>query len=498
MRTTHFLSLLFLLTTACSHGYRADLLPTPNPALQEALDQSCEEAPFTVGECLPDDWWYLFKDEQLADFIETALEHNPTLHKAHANILMAYYAANRVRSGLFPHLNWGGDVSRQKLSETGLIPFNPNPPQGSAPFAVPGDSLLIPVYFTQYETELNLVWDFDVWGKTRNTLCAALGEMQARIADEAFARLQLAVAVASAYYQLQIDYLRHEIAQAYVDNQSQTATLLSERERGHVDNNLPYQNAQAALSSARQSILQIEGDTAIHETALRAYLAGDLRESITPLKIAAQPLPRVPIPCDLPMHLLAHRPDITAQLWLIESAGKLVEVAQAGFYPDFNLAAFFGYQTLTLSKLFQWPSSFFNVDPAFSLPIFQGGRLIADLRGSEVNYNLAVYDYNALVLKAAQEVLDGITSLRTTAAQLQEAEQRVQHETERYNLTKLRLENGIVSALDLLAVEQSLLVARDQEAVLLRSTIQSMLALVKALGGGYETCYVDEAAANET
>ena len=111
------------------------------------------------------------------------------------------------------------------------------------------------------------------------------------------------------------------------------------------------------------------------------------------------------MPHNLPLHLISQRADIAAQIKLIQSAGDLIKVAEAGFYPDFNLNAFFGFQTIHFAQLFKWDSTFFNVDPAMTLPIFDGGRLIADLRKSEIDYNGAILQYNQLVIDAASEVL---------------------------------------------------------------------------------------------
>ena len=197
----------------------------------------------------------------------------------------------------------------------------------------------------------------------------------------------------------------------------------------------------------------------------------------------------MPLPKDLPVHLLAYRPDITAQLWLIESAGKLIEVAKAGFYPDFNLTAIFGYQTIHLSKLFIYPSTYYNVDPAFTLPIFDGGRLLANLRGSEINYDLAILQYNELVINAVRDVLDGIAVLKNSYEQYQEFKNRRSQLEQIFNLTKLRVENNLNSNLDYLSSEQNMLVARDQEVVALGNTIQAALTLIKAVGGGYDACY---------
>lgn len=479
-------SLVLLMTvTSCTASSRAQPIDPPAVALDIAVQDAGTDPLFKTTEYLPQDWWILFEDEQLTEFIQLAFARNPTLHVALANILMAAYNAQRVRAMLFPNLSLGADVSRQKFSETWLIPFNKTP-KGTTSTPTTTGLTGIPIYFTQFETELTLTYEFDIWGKNRDTWYAALGEMQARTADEAFVRLQLGISLAKVYFQLQTNYKRQEIAQALVNNKILYREYIWQRMNANLENILALNTAEADVSSAKQTLLQIQGDIAVEEYQLKAYLAGNFEEEIFNANIVKQPLPKVPLPADLPLNLIARRPDITAQLWLIESAGRLINVAKAGFYPDFNLSALFGFQTIHLHELFRWPSTYFNVDPAVSLPIFNGGRLVANLRGSEVNYDLAIFQYNSLVLDAAQEVLEGIAVLRNADQQLQEFKKNTGYQEELFKLTSLRTAYNLNSSLDTLVHEGNLLVARDREMQALGNTIGATLNLIKALGGGYQ------------
>ena len=115
---------LLWLTSGCSSGPRAQPIDLPTEALLSATEDAAQDPRITYTEILPSDWWTLFNDDQLTAFIQTAFERNPTLQEARANILLAYYNADKVRSTLYPNINWGADVLREKLSETGIIPFN--------------------------------------------------------------------------------------------------------------------------------------------------------------------------------------------------------------------------------------------------------------------------------------------------------------------------------------------------------------------------------------
>lgn len=162
-----FLSALSL--TGCTSGPQAQPIDLPSAAIESATVEAAQDPLFeSETDWIPQDWWTIFRDDQLTSFILHTLERNPTLQAATAKIDLAKTIADRTRSSLFPMINWNGDVSRQKFSETGIIPFNatPTPTAANTPIAATGGLLGIPVYFTQTETELILTYDFDVWGKT--------------------------------------------------------------------------------------------------------------------------------------------------------------------------------------------------------------------------------------------------------------------------------------------------------------------------------------------
>lgn len=506
-----FLTLCFL-STSCTIGQRAQSIIPPKEALNQ-IEMGSNSIIEKTEELIPNQWWTLFQDSQLTGFLETAFAHNPTLQAAFSKIRYAKANADLVKSSLYPQIFFGSDVSRQKLSETGIIPFNNNT-SGMAsaqrgdsqtgasttiPGLLPGAGLAtpllagvdkIPVYFTQYEGEFALTYEFDIWGKNRKKWQAAIGEIKSKLADTAFIQLELGIAIARTYYQIQTNYRRKELAKQLVKNRERKIQFIKDRIKGNLDPIQLLEQTKIELASTQQYLLNIERALVIDEYQLKAYLANDFLENITDKHIEELPLPKIPFPNDLPLHLISQRPDIIAQIWLIESADNLIDVAKIGFYPDFNLFALFGYQTLYLHKLFNWKSSYFNVDPAITLPIFDGGRLMANLRESEVNYDSEIYHYNQLIINAAQEVLTSMATLKNDQKQLETFKEQVDQQEKLLNLTQLRINHHLDSGLNYLAQEETLLYARDQELTALGNTLQSILLLIKALGGGYDPCYI--------
>jgi len=464
---------------SCGWGHRALTIRPPYAALESAVQETDSNLLVESEGWIPREWWCLFQDDQLKEFILTAFRRNPTLQEAQAQILLAIARAEKIRANLFPLLIGSADASAQKISKTGVIPFGttniPNTPESR-----------IPVYFRLYEIQAKLTYEFDVWGKNRNALCAAIGEVKSNIADNAFAHLQLGISIAQVYYFLQINYKLQQIAKALVTNRENYLKLVQQRVQDNLDNGLNLSLIEAQLAEVRQALLQIEGETAVYEHQLKAFLAENFEETICPVHIVEQPLPRVPLPCTLPLNLISHRPDIMAQLWLIKSACKRIEVARAQFYPDFNLSALFGFQTIHFRELFKWPSTYYNIGPAVSLPIFDGGWLLGNLHESQINYDLAVFEYNNLILNAVKEVLDGIALVTYAEKELGQAKEALDSQEHLLYLSALRVEHNLDSNLDFLNNEANFLNAQNQEVTALGNTLQGILSLIKALGGGYD------------
>lgn len=474
--TGRLLLFLGIISSSCSSNCLIDPIEPPQEALEEA------SSGFQEGDPLPNAWWTIFNDTQLTGWIEQALDQNPTLQMAAEQIRAASLVADRVKSALYPYIWLGADVSRQKLSTTGVLPFKsgPNTPVISAP-----TTPAIPEYFTLYETELNLTYEFDFWNKNRNRFRAALSEMQAKQADFDLASLELSVAIAETYFDLQIDYARKEIAERFVRNREAFLDLVKERVAGHIDTEITEESAASDLTDARKIVLEAEGEIAVLQYKLLAYLAGNFKEEILPIEV--QPIPIIAVPENLPLHLIANRPDIASQLWLIRSADRQIEIAEAEFYPDFNLSAFLGFQTIHFTELFKWPASvFFNVDPAMTLPIFDAGKRMANLRESEVNYNLAVLKYNELVINAAKEVLTALAVLQNQTLRLEENEKKLNQQQTLDRLTSLKLEHSLANGLDELISEANVLKAEDQWVVAKGRVIRALLELIYSLGGGYD------------
>lgn len=499
---TYIRFLFFIFLIGCSPQVCTNVEPAVLP--EGSIEYHSEEAvtnntTFTPVEWIPIDWWNYFEDSQLDNYIRTAIAKNPTLEKAQMQILVALYKADAVKAALYPNVALSGSVQRNKLSKTGIIPSAPTtitiPGVPGGPGIPITPAMSIPFYFTLYQTQFTLFYDFDLWSKNRNTLCAAIGEYNASIADAALAQLSLSLSVAEVYFKLQTALERKRILERVVENNEIYLGLIEERVKFNVDTVSNVYTAQSELTTARQALYQVEAEIVINDAQLKMYLAGDFDEVVTPICLEEKAPIRAPLPENIPLNLISHRPDITAQLWLINSAGCMIEVAKAGYYPDFNLSGLGGLQTIRLKDLLEARSFYGFLGPAFSLPFFDGGLLNANLDSSAVNYDLAILEYNHLVQKAAKEVIEGIGLVQIAQKQLIDFQSDVEYRYKNYQLSQERIAGNVGTRLDSILKEQAFLTAKDGELVAIGNKLQALLKLFKALGGGYDTngacCYCE-------
>lgn len=493
LRTTYLLIISSLLAGCFTVTPRALPYEIPYTAVEEEVEIKAQDPIFEPVEWIEEDWWLIFNDSQLNCLIEKALFNNPSLQAAKARILAASYNVEGLSAALYPSITQGGSVQRNKLSKTGVIPAGnsstgatpSNNPATSSPGIPTPSSGVIPFYYTLYQSAFSLFYDFDLWDKNKNAVRAAVGQYNASFADEALARLVLSISVAQAYFQLQVDYKRLEVAKERVANRERYLELNSKRIQQNLENMITFHEAENLLAVAKQGLLQIEASVEIDQHQLKALLADEFDEEFINVPL---PLPTVPLPTEIPLHLIAHRPDIITQLWLIESAGYQIEIAKVGYLPDVNLMGIFGLQTIHFRQFFEALSTFGNIGPTYTLPVYDAGLLKSQFDSTEVNYDLAIYDYNNLVLTATREVLDSLSLITSYRKQFQVFEEETSYQAKILHLTELRKKYNLNSEIDVLTRKESYLQSQDSQLVALGNTFQAVLSLVKALGGGYDVC----------
>jgi NodT family efflux transporter outer membrane factor (OMF) lipoprotein len=182
--------------------------------------------------------------------------------------------------------------------------------------------------------------------------------------------------------------------------------------------------------------------------------------------------------------LLGRRPDVVAQRWRIEAATQDIQEAQARFYPNVSLGAFVGLQSLGLGELLNAGSRVLGIGPAISLPIFDGGRLRANLGARQAEFDAAVEQYNATLVAALHDVVDQLVSLQWLQRQAREQDEALRLAERAYALAQQRYRGQLASYLQVLAAESQLLVQRRGVIETATRQRELRLNLIRALGGG--------------
>ena len=456
-----------LALSACASVPRADLAK-PKPAATYATAQT-----FTApAAAWPGDrWWAAYGDEQLDRLIDEALAGAPDIAAARARLERAQASVGVARADLLPTLEGRGSVAAAKQS------YNTGIPPAFVPKGYNGIGQLT----------LNFNWELDFWGKNRKAVAAATSDARASQADLAEARLVLSTAIASAYADLDRLWAERDVAERNVQSRLETFDLVQRRVANGVDTQGELAEARAGPATTRADLAAIDEQIALTKDQLAALMGQGPDRGAAIARPASATLKAFGLPPSLAADLVGRRPDLTAARWRAEAQSSRIGVAKAQFYPNVNLAAFIGYQSLGLSQLFAAGSGVGQVGPAVTLPIFEGGRLRASLRGARADYEAAVASYDQTLTEALKEVADAAASERALGPRLSQSAEALAANEQAYRIARLRYEGGLANYQSVLLAEDAVLQSRRTVVDLQARAFSLDVQLVRALGGGYQT-----------
>ncbi|WP_395647705.1 efflux transporter outer membrane subunit [Terricaulis sp.] len=451
-----------------------DLGARPEMAAPDRYD-SVQSFAAPVADWPSDRWWQAYGDPALNALIEEALADSPTLAAAAARMRQAQAGAQQTGSSRYPSVQGqtGIETSRQDLSASNI----PEAIRDS----LPED------WETQTSASLQFSYQLDFFGRNRASFAQATSRAEAMEAEAAEARLQISTAVALAYAEL-VRYTadRRQLEQA-AELRQYSATLTRDRVTAGLENEAPAQQATTELARARADLIALDAEIIRTRHQLAALLGKGPDRGLEIAVPQAPALTRIGLPARVDLDLIGRRPDLVAARLRAESAAEGINVARADFYPNVNLAAVVGIQTLGLGRLGSGDLSFAQVGPAVSLPIFSGGRIEGAYRGARADYDEAVALYNDSLTTALREVADALNDRRAIEAELAEQRQGLVAAEAAYRVIRLRYEGGLASYIDTLSVESSLIDQRRTVAALEARAFSLDITLIRALGGGFTT-----------
>jgi NodT family efflux transporter outer membrane factor (OMF) lipoprotein len=416
-------------------------------------------------------WWEGFGDEQLNRLVEQALQSNPSLKIVQARLARAQAVSEVADAATKPQLGAQLEATRQRYTANGIVP----PPLAGS-------------ILNMATAQFNASWEIDFFGKNHAALEAAVGSLRAAEADAQAARVLLASNVARNYFQLVRLNELAGVARRTLAQREESLKIVQGRVDAGLDTRLELRQSQGGLPEARLQLESLQEQMALSENALAA-LTGQKNVSNTPLaqSIPAQTaIKNVAIASTIPADLLGRRADITSARWRVEASLKDVANAKAQFYPNINLVAFAGFSSIGLNRLFDSGSQQWGVGPALRLPIFDAGRLRANLRGKAADLDAAVESYNATVADAVRDVKDQLASVQSIARQQSEQHAASDAAEDAYDVAQQRYKAGLGTYLNVLTAETNVLLQRRVAVDLKARALDTQVGLIRALGGGYQ------------
>ncbi len=441
--------------------------PALKPVEQLASAQSLS-AP--VAAWPSDHWWEAYGDHQLNDLIEESLRDSPDLARAQARLQLAGAAVQGSGAALMPEVSANAAFTQEKQSYNYLMPRA----------AVPQD-------WNDYgRATLNLSWELDFWGKNRSALAAAISEQQAAQAELAQTRLILSTSVASTYAGLHHLFTVRDRAEQALAIRSKTVELFRERHRFGLENLASVRQVEARQAAAKAELLSIDERIALQRNAIAALLGAGPDRGLAVTRPTAHVSGSDGLPPNLSLELLGRRPDIVAARLRAEATARRIDQQKAGFYPSVNLLAFAGVQSLGIDNLTKSDSDIGGVGAAISLPIFNTERLQGQLRGARAEYDAAVASYNGTLSNALREVADAVTSRKALDGEIAATRAAVAAADEAHQIVRNRYQGQLATYLDVLSAEDELVLARRALADVESRALVLDVALVRALGGGFQ------------
>ena len=415
------------------------------------------------------EFWKQFDDATLDQLIGDALSANYDLRIAVGRLVQARALRNGSRFDLAPTVTASGGYTKQRT------PAVENPFGGA--------------YTTKlYNAGFDATWELDFFGGVRRNIQARNAELQGQVANLHDAQVSVIAEVARNYFELRGEQTQLAVARANVKNQEQVLQLTQAQRTAGSGTDLDVARAQAQLSTTLATIGPIEAaiSRSIHRLGV---LTGREPDALTGLLSAPHDLPPLPhvVPVGSPAGMLRRRADIRAAERNLAASTDLVGVAVSNLFPKVTFNGSFGFGAATPAGLGATGSSSYTIGPGISWAAFDLGRVHEQIAGAKAGAVIALDQYHGTVLNALEETEDALVTHARDRDQLEHAQDAASASATAARLAKIRYEGGMVDFLSVLDAERTELQAEDALAQDRTEAATSLIAVYKALGGGWET-----------
>jgi outer membrane protein, multidrug efflux system len=465
-----------LLAAGCSVGpnYQKPNFPAP-ASWNEALINGVDARAADLSE-----WWTTFNDPLLNSLVQRAVRSNLDLRLAEARIREARAARAVTASGQWPRVDVSGSYSRNRSSENAVGS------RGQGAVAVPRAGAELEQNF--YNSGFDAVWEIDVFGGVRRSVEAADATLDASVEDRRDTLVTLLGDVARNYIDVRGLQKRILVARANLKGQQDTLDLTRVRFQAGLASDLDVAQAEGQLNSTAAEIPTLE--SLLKEASHRLdVLLGSPPGALWDELAKESPIPALPpeVLVGLPSELLRRRPDIRRAERQLAAATAQIGVATAELFPKFSLVGAGGLQSISASDWFSGPSRFWSIGPTVRWPIFDAGRIRADIAVRNAQQEQALTNYEKTILTAFEEVENALVSYAREQARNRSLREAVAANRRAVEMSNELYVRGLVDFLNVLENQRSLFASESDLAQSEARMTTNLVALYKALGGGWET-----------
>jgi NodT family efflux transporter outer membrane factor (OMF) lipoprotein len=458
--------LLAGLLTGCKVGpdYRPPKIAAPDqwvspPSAQETSSPAPETA-----------WWKTFHDAELDSLVTRAAQSNLNLRAAVARIREARAAARISSADLWPTADAAGSYTRQRYSAQGFPPFPPGTPLDA----------------DVYQAGFDAAWELDVFGGTRRAAEAARSDVAAAEFGRRDILITVMAEVARNYVEARGFQRRLEVAQANIKAQEDIVALTQDLFAKGLTGDLDVQEAEALLATTRAQTPALEGGFrgAVYQLGL---LLGQPPGALLNELTNVAPIPSTPpaVPVGLPSELVLRRPDVQQAERQLAAATARVGVATADLYPKFSLTGDVGLQSISASDWFTAGSRYWAAGPTVQWRIFDAGRIRANIRVQNARVDQALAAYEQSMLAAFTDVETALTGYAKEQSRRQSLAQADEADEKALVIADDLYRHGLADFLRVLESQRALYQTQDALAESDRAVASDLIALYKALGGGW-------------
>jgi NodT family efflux transporter outer membrane factor (OMF) lipoprotein len=406
-------------------------------------------------------WWKIFNDDEL-DRLEAQIDiSNQNVKAAEAAFEQARALVSQARAGFWPTI--AATFSAQRGEQ-----------------GVPATSAR-----TTYQTGVSGNWDVDIWGQIRRTVESDRASAQASSATLAAARLSAQAALATDYFELRAQDQLQKLLDDTVLAETQSLRITENRYKFGVAARADVVSAETQLLSSQAQQVNAKIQRAILEHAVAVLVGKQPAEFSLQSTAMRSDVPTVPT--GVPSTLLERRPDIAEAERRMAAANAQIGVFTAAYFPSLNLSGSDEYSSGSLSRLIRNSNRVWAVGPALAETLFDGGLRRAQVRQARAAYDGTVATYRQTVLAGFQQVEDDIVTLRVLEQQSAIEDATVKAAREAEALTLNQYKAGTVPYSSVITAQTTRLSAEETALAVLSSRLQASVALIEALGGGWDS-----------